>query len=90
MKQQMKAFPHTQDIEYLPEAHGMDLRDYFAAQAMQALINENEVDSTAKEEGFDTNEWAEFVAFCSYKFADAMMKYRTITLGRKVKGDKDE
>ena len=74
----MKAFPTTQDIQYLPEAHGMDLRDYFAAKAMAALISEDEVDATAKEENFGTNEWAEFVAFCSYKFADAMMKYRNI------------
>jgi hypothetical protein len=67
----MNAFPWTG-----AGSDGMTLRDYFAAKAMQSLILDNEMDAKAKEENFDTNEWCEFVAFCSYKFADAMMKAR--------------
>ena len=72
----MYAFPNQHNPQTGRQETGMTLRDYFAAKAMQALINEDEVDSVAHEEGFDKNEWAEFVAFSSYKFADAMMKRR--------------
>lgn len=42
-------------------AHGMTLRDYFAAKAMQALIHKNYFDVAAKE---------------AYQMADAMLKAR--------------
>ena len=45
---------------------GMDLRDYFAAKAMQGLL------STTKEETWIPNDVAEI----SYLVADAMMKAR--------------
>ena len=61
----MKAFPTTIDNEgYQIDHQGMDLRDYFAAKAMQSsllkntLLNEKEI------------------AECSYLMADAMMKAR--------------
>lgn len=64
----MKAFPKTGDM---CEA-GMDLRDYFAAKAMQALIplladqaNISNGDERRKE-----------VSMLAYKQADAMMKAR--------------
>ena len=68
----MKAFP-TPTFSINDEARvtavggegGMDLRDYFAAQAMQGLLSDG-VGSLSDEELAD---WA-------YKLADAMMKAR--------------
>ena len=68
----MKAFP-TPTFSINDEARvtavggegGMDLRDYFAAQAMQGLLSDG-VGSLSDEELAD---WA-------YKLADAMMKER--------------
>jgi hypothetical protein len=70
----MKAFPVISNGIH---DEGMDLRDYFAAKAMQSLILDDEVDEQAKEANFGKNEWCEFVAFCSYKFANAMMRARS-------------
>jgi len=61
----MKAFPYTQDVEYFHKAHGMDLRDYFAAKAMQAiLVNRNDA------------VYLESLPKICYQWADAMMKVR--------------
>jgi|DEB19_MinimDraft_3_1074340.scaffolds.fasta_scaffold133934_2 hypothetical protein len=51
------AFPRTQ----WPNETGMTLRDYFAARAMQMLVNENYFDVSAT---------------LAYKMADAMLKAR--------------
>lgn len=68
----MKAFPlqgmadrNGQKIEAVYET-GMDLRDYFAAKAMQALINEI---------GFKSD-WEQTISAYAYKQANAMMKAR--------------
>jgi len=58
------------------ECEGLSVRDYFAAKAMQSLILDDEVHEQVKEANFGEDEWHEFVVFCSYKFADAMMKRR--------------
>jgi len=60
----MKAFPYfyrhpTSGLSVTSD--GMDLRDYFAAQAMQALIQSKP---------------NEFVAHIAYQYADEMMKER--------------
>ena len=55
----MKAFPWHNAF---PEEQGMDLRDYFAAKAMQAYMQ------------IDPND--EFTPSWAYKMADAMMKAR--------------
>jgi hypothetical protein len=70
----MKAFP-TPAFSINDEARvtsvggegGMDLRDYFAAKAMQGMF-----------EYWDENPHLEFehIASCSYDMADAMMKAR--------------
>lgn len=61
----MKAFPTTIDNEgYQIDHQGMDLRDYFAAKAMQASLSKNNL-LNEKE-----------IAECSYLMADAMMKAR--------------
>lgn len=70
----MKAFPNqgktiygVGGIKYQEITdEGMDLRDYFAAKAMQGLL------ATTKEEQWFPDE----VAGISYEVADAMMKAR--------------
>jgi len=61
MKISPPAFP-----TYLAEnmAHGMSLRDFFAAAAMQGYLSQN-----------NTQNWAE-IASDSYSMVDAMMKAR--------------
>jgi hypothetical protein len=80
----MKAFPHTYDK--IIDGHvatctsyGMDLRDYFAAKAMQAFITLHE-NALVKDNFFC--DWSkdgsssEIVSLESYGIADAMMKAR--------------
>lgn len=68
----MKAFPYVREIDSPKEGYtayvhedGMDLRDYFAAKAMQgdfaSGIHEDDFEECAKR---------------AYKMADAMMKAR--------------
>jgi hypothetical protein len=54
----MKAFPN------MTNQQGMDLRDYFAAKAMQALISREDFE-------FEDDTWEK-----AYDAADAMMKAR--------------
>jgi hypothetical protein len=71
----MKAFPisvmtyepnHPDSPRYTTSWHeGMDLRDYFAAKAMEAWINQ-----------LGKPNWDETIAQRAYKMADAMMKAR--------------
>ena len=57
------AFPHETSLGY---HHGMTLRDYFAAAALQGLM--------AKVDPED--HWADYRAKWSYEAADAMLKAR--------------
>jgi hypothetical protein len=69
----MKAFPQTVSNEYQVE-HGMDLRDYFACHAMQAIIANNDL---LKEASVYHNTYSEdSIARLSYEQADAMMEVR--------------
>ena len=67
----MKAFPSTEpiyrdNIVGVKESTGMDLRDYFAAKALQGLL------TTVKDE-----QWLpQDVAVVCYEVADSMMKAR--------------
>ena len=63
----MKAFPSPHDPKTGTMQLGMDLRDYFAAMAMQALLSS---DGWTEEAGFEAT------AHIAYKQADAMMKAR--------------
>lgn len=56
----MKAFPSGHDPKTGTMQHGMELRDYFAAKAMQALIQRDEPN----------------IAWEAYRLADEMMKAR--------------
>ena len=66
----MKAFP-TVFMDYIPkpEHQGMDLRDYFAAKAMQGILANN-----AKSEIFSKKA----LAIVSYEIADNMIKERKL------------
>ena len=66
----MKAFPNSTVTG--KEQEGMDLRDYFAAKAMQQLIDFFGNDSSID----DPDERREAVAKAAYLQADAMMKAR--------------
>lgn len=66
----MKAFPTTIDNEgYQIDHQGMDLRDYFAAKAMQALLSSPNCDKEVN---------ASLICAYSYTFADEMMKAREL------------
>jgi hypothetical protein len=66
MKQQ-QAFPNE-------EYHGMNLRDYFAAKAMQALIG---CPHWREEAGEDLDmDVSKYTAISAYEMADAMMRAR--------------
>jgi hypothetical protein len=64
----MKAFPCGEGIK--PYEYGMDLRDYFAAKAMQAII------TRADDRSAQVDEAVLWVGYYSYQIADAMMKAR--------------
>jgi hypothetical protein len=70
----MKAFPtnvtKSSGGDGWKTDYGMDLRDYFAAHAMQAIISNSDKFSTHIEE---IDNW---VGDYSYKVADAMMEAR--------------
>lgn len=66
----MKAFPKA----HVSEQSGMDLRDYFAAKAMQALVHRADFD----ENDLDKHliEWQSAIAIHAYNYADIMMEAR--------------
>lgn len=75
----MKAFPYIREIEsdkegYKAYAHedGMNLRDYFAAKAMQAQLDHAVVFSALVTDELTMMD----VANVSYQWADAMMEAR--------------
>jgi hypothetical protein len=73
----MKAFPNNE--KYTTETNGMDLRDYFAAKAMNGYLSK--MASNPLETGpicvdMETETNMDAVAKAAYLFADAMMKAR--------------
>jgi hypothetical protein len=72
----MKAFPSTEpiygdNIVGVKQSTGMDLRDYFAAKAMQAIIGKSD------DASINVVEIDNWIGHYSYTVADAMMKART-------------
>jgi len=63
----MKAFPNPNNTDQ----EGMELRDYFAAQALQGLI--------ANGEAIKEYSAARLAAYRAYGFANAMMEVRDET-----------
>jgi hypothetical protein len=64
-----KAFPYEDSYMH----HGMDLRDYFAAKAMQGLFSDPDHQLGAWDNYTD---WHENLTSQAYQIADAMMKAR--------------
>ena len=62
----MKAFPTAVDNGHSVNQDGMDLRDYFAAKAMQALVTG---------QMHDADHW-HLEAMTAYEIADSMMEAR--------------
>jgi hypothetical protein len=63
----MKAFPTLADNGHITTQDGMDLRDYFAAKIMQAIISSSNPNE---------NIYKSVYASWSYEIADAMMEAR--------------
>ena len=80
----MKAFPSIskepindgEGCWYTPSSEGMELRDYFAAKAMQGLLTQGEAYLDLKAASYEKNAFWEYVAEISYTLADAMMEAR--------------
>lgn len=74
----MKAFPTEHPLSGYMDlmSDGMDLRDYFAAKAMQANLSSPEFLQVVTAEQANGKSCAERVAKISYLYADAMMKAR--------------
>ena len=60
------AFPHETSLGY---HHGMTLRDYFAAAALQGIVSDPSLFVKSKRD-------VELVSRSAYEFADAMLKAR--------------
>lgn len=69
----MKAFPKVANWVSDRDCEGMDLRDYFAAHALQALISKAPFGVLNRDE--ETDEY-ETMSFSAYEYADEMMKAR--------------
>ena len=67
--QQTGEITAEQLLNYTRQLHGMTLRDYFAAKAMQAWFSDPEAD-------FADPKMQERAANCSYRIADSMLKER--------------
>jgi len=67
----MKAFPNTASFPLRED--GMDLRDYFAAKALQGLLANPKLQEQILKTGGATGGW---ISESSYGFADEMMKVR--------------
>ena len=69
----MKAYPTTYrnyDESISHDCSGMDLRDYFAAKAMQAIIGKSD------DRSLDIGEIDNWIGDYAYVVADAMMEAR--------------
>ena len=73
----MKAFPNP---HYAGDSYqGMDLRDYFAAKAMQSFLT---IEPQKWVEMYpDSNSMMVDIPKLSYEFSDAMMKAREVSNG---------
>ena len=71
----MKAFPSREsiygsDVIGVKENSGMDLRDYFAAKAMQGLLSNPKLQEQILKQGQD------WIVESSYAWANSMMQVR--------------
>ena len=76
----MKAFPlNSIDEKNFCTNQGMDLRDYFAAKAMQGLLVQGEPYLDLKARSYEKDVFWQYVAEMSYTIADEMMEARNAT-----------
>lgn len=69
-----KAGYATADFEPIS---GMTLRDYFAAKALQSIMNSpDHVRASIQENNLDEERVGEYISFAAYDIADAMLKAR--------------
>ena len=68
----MYAFPNVHDPKTGSMSHGMTLRDYFAAKAMQAHVQREDVFTAIAEDRLRPEQ----VCDGCYKWADLMLKAR--------------
>jgi hypothetical protein len=66
----MKAFPQLAHWD-IDERNGMDLRDYFAAKAMQSIITDGKLGKLLIHD-----DYIKKVSEMSYEYADSMIKAR--------------
>jgi hypothetical protein len=55
---------------------GMDLRDYFAAKAMQGLLTHGKLYLSDQADSMACGDWDDYVVCMAYCIADSMMKER--------------
>ena len=74
----MKAFPTEHPIAGMMDlkADGMDLRDYFAAKAMQGLLTQGENYLDLKARTYEKDVFWQYVGEMAYIIADEMLKAR--------------
>ena len=73
----MKAFPKTPFVDLGIPQDGMDLRDYFAAKAMQAMLTNEVVHAGVLQVAREVSLNEETaLSTMSYAMADAMMRAR--------------
>jgi len=68
----MKAFP----VPNSGYQQGMDLRDYFAAKAMQGLLTHQWLYLYDRAKWENCDDWGDYVVETSYAIADAMLAER--------------
>jgi hypothetical protein len=76
----MKAFPSSEPIYQdnvigVKQSTGMDLRDYFAAKAMQGMVTWNLKDMVKNANAFG-EEPVDYLVRNAYSIADAMLEVR--------------
>jgi hypothetical protein len=74
----MKAFPTEHPLPGYMDlmSDGMDLRDYFAAKAMQGLLTQGESYLDLKAASYQKDAFWQYVAEMSYTIANEMMEAR--------------
>lgn len=80
----MKAFPRLKyllddrndNYDAVYEDEGMNLRDYFAAKAMQSLMGNNEYLDKIQKYNSEGESMFSSIPYTAYQIADAMMEAR--------------
>ena len=71
----MKAFPQLAHWD-IDERNGMDLRDYFAAKAMQSLLTHEWLYLYDQSEKIGCKDWSDYVVTTAYFVAGEMIRER--------------